>query len=40
MSVKGGDHNSLPARFGKSKYRELIVDFMENGIKEDEGEKR
>lgn len=40
VSVKGGDHNSLPARFGKSKYRELIVDFMENGIKEDEGVKR
>ena len=37
VSVKGGDHNSLPARFGKSRYLKLIADFMEKGI---ESERR
>ena len=34
VSVEGSDHNNLPAHFGENRYRELIVDFMENGIRE------
>lgn len=33
VSVEDSDHNYLPVRFGKSRYRALIADFMENGIR-------
>ena len=34
VSVDCGYHNLLPISLGENRYRELIVDFMENGIRE------
>ena len=34
VSVDCGDHNRLPLSLGENRYRELIADFMENGIRE------
>ncbi|MBR4170696.1 MAG: alpha/beta hydrolase [Kiritimatiellae bacterium] len=33
VSVKGADHNQLPIHLGKPRYRQLIIDFMEKGLK-------
>ena len=35
VPVISDDHNLLPNHYGENRYRELIVDFMENGIKEE-----
>ena len=34
VSVDCGYHNLLPISLGENRYRELIADFMENGIRE------
>ena len=36
VPVMSNDHNLLPNHYGESRYRELIADFMENGIKEEQ----
>ena len=36
VPVMSNDHNLLPNHYGENRYRELIADFMENGIKEEQ----